>query len=293
MEARTRALIQVALAYLVALAAAAITMALVAGAGVSSTLVQLALADLVATLVVFGFSVRHDNSSVYDPYWSVIPIALVTVLAWLGRDSGADLARVLIVTALVWAWGVRLTHNWARGWAGFEHEDWRYRDFRQSTGRLYWPVSLLGIHLFPTVVVFLGCLPLFVITLEPGRPLGGLDGLAALVTAAAIVLEFVADNQLRDYVLHRKRPGETMTEGLWAWSRHPNYFGEICFWWGLWLFSVAAVGWRWSMISGAVAITLMFNLVSLPLIERRMAARRSDFADVRGRVSRLIPWWPR
>ncbi|HVH97634.1 MAG TPA: DUF1295 domain-containing protein [Enhygromyxa sp.] len=294
MSDRAAALQKIGIVYVVALLAAIVGAYLTAAAGYDSPIVQLAVADLVGTLVVFGFSVKYDNSSVYDAYWSVAPIVLVSYLAWLGASQSAAIVRVVLVVALVWLWGVRLTHNWARGWTGFEHEDWRYRDMRAQTNKLYWLVSLLGIHLFPTVIVFLGCLPLFVITLEPGRPLGWIDGVAALVTGAAVYLELLADNQLRDYTLHRKRPGETMTEGIWAWSRHPNYLGETCFWWGLWLFGVAAVGVdRWWMISGAVAVTVLFNFISIPLIERRMVARRADYADVQARVSRLLLWPPR
>jgi steroid 5-alpha reductase family enzyme len=286
-----RALVQVAFVYVIALLAAILT---VHGIGLESPIFAFAIADLLATAIVFGFSVRYDNSSVYDAYWSVIPPWLVSHLAWIGAAQTESPGRVALVVALVWLWGLRLTHNWARGWTGFDHEDWRYRDIRSKTGRGYWLVSWLGIHLFPTVLVFLGCLPLFPILLEPGRPLGWLDAVAAVVTGGAVLVEYVADNQLRDYTLHRKRPGETMTEGIWAWSRHPNYFGEICFWWGIWLFGAAAVGvGRWWMISGAVAVTLLFNIISIPMIEKRMLARRTDYHEVQARVSRLLPWFPR
>jgi len=295
MDGRGRALAKVCVAYAVALVAAIVSVAVVARVSEASVLVQIVVADLVATVVVFGFSVRYDNSSVYDAYWSVLPIWLVSYLGWLGWQAGvAPPARIVLVVAVVWFWGLRLTHNWARGWSGFDHEDWRYRVFRANTGALYWLVSLLGIHLFPTALVLLGCLPIFAVMLEPGRPLGWVDGLATLVTCGAVVVELVADNQLRDYVLHRRRPGETMTEGLWGYSRHPNYFGELCFWWGIWLFGVAAVGWgSWVMVSGAVGMTLLFNLISVPLIERRMLARREDYARVQARISRIVPWFPR
>jgi steroid 5-alpha reductase family enzyme len=294
MSDRATGFTQIVIAYVAGLAAAVLGAYLTARAGYDSALVQLAVGDLAATLVVFGFSVRFDNSSVYDAYWSVIPIWLVSYLAWIGWAQTQAPIRVVLVVALVWAWGVRLTHNWARGWTGFDHEDWRYRDIRAVTGRGYWLVSFLGIHLFPTILVFLGCVPIFAVTLEPGRPLGWLDAVATIVTAGAVIIELVADNSLRDYTLHRKRPGETMTEGIWAWSRHPNYFGETVFWWGLWLFGVAAVGFeRWSLIIGAAVITLLFNFISIPLIEKRMLARRSDYADVQARVSRLLPWFPR
>ncbi len=294
MNDRASALTKITIAYAVGLAAAVLGAWLTARAGYDSPLVQLAVADLAATVAVFGFSVAWDNSSVYDAYWSVIPIWLVSFLAWLGWAQSEAPLRIVLVVALVWFWGLRLTHNWARGWAGFDHEDWRYVDFRKMTGKLYWPVSFLGIHLFPTIMVFFACVPLFAVTLEPGRPLGWLDALATVVTAGAVIIELVADNQLRDYARHRKRPGETMTEGLWAWSRHPNYFGEACFWWGLALFGVAAVGLeRWWLLGGALAITLMFNVISIPLIEKRMLARRRDYAEVQARVSRLVPWFPR
>jgi steroid 5-alpha reductase family enzyme len=291
---RSAAMTRVVIAYAVALVVAIVAAWATARAGYESVVVQLAVADVAATLAVFGFSVRYDNSSFYDAYWSVIPVWLVSYLAWLGWADNQVPVRVILVAALVWYWGVRLTHNWARGWTGLDHEDWRYVDMRKTTGKGYWLVSLLGLHMFPTVLVFLGCLPLFEVMLAPGRPLGWLDALAAVVTFGAVTIELLADNQLRDYALHRKRPGETMTEGLWGWSRHPNYFGEMMFWWGLWLFGVAAVGLEpWSMISGAVAISVLFNLISVPMIERRMLARRPGYREIQARISRLMPWFPR
>ncbi len=111
------------------------------------------LADLTATIVVFAFSVAFRNSSFYDAYWSVAPPLLLGYW-WLSGDG--EFARVFVVAALVLTWAVRLTGNWARGWNGLDHEDWRYPKIRDATGRLYWPVSFLGIHLVPTVVVFIG-----------------------------------------------------------------------------------------------------------------------------------------
>lgn len=291
---RSRALLAVSIAYLVTFVLGGLAAYLLARSGEDSLIAQMAVADLVGTAVIFGFSLRYDNSSLYDAYWSVIPMGLAAYLVHAGWGSGANLARALIMAALVWYWGARLTHNWARGWPGMEHEDWRYVNFRNSCGRLYWLVSLLGIHLFPTIVVFLGCVPMFMVMTEPGAALGWLDLVAALVTFGAVSLELVADNQLRDYVRHRKRPGETMTEGVWGWSRHPNYFGEMGFWAGLYLFGVAAVGFEpWWMAAGVVVISSMFVFISIPLIEKRMLARRHDYADIQRRISMLVPLPPR
>jgi steroid 5-alpha reductase family enzyme len=195
------------------------------------------------------------------------------------------------VCALVTFWGVRLTYNWARGFAGLGHEDWRYVDIRRKTGGAYWPASLAGIHVFPTVQVYLGCLPLYP-ALTSARPLGLFDVLAAAVTLGAVLIETLADEQLRSF-RRAGKGGEIMAWGLWAYSRHPNYFGEIGFWWGLLLCGLAAdPGSLWSGI-GALSITAMFLLVSIPMLDRRSAARRPAYTDHMKRVSRLVPWRPR
>ena len=229
-----------------------------------------AYADVAATVAVFAFSVALKNSSVYDPYWSVAPLVLAPWLATLPAAEGAPLARRILVCALVAFWGVRLTYNWARGFSGLDHEDWRYVDIRSKTGRAYWPVSLAGIHLFPTVQVYLGSLPLWP-ALTSNRPLGPLDALAAAVTLGAVLVETVADEQLRRFRAER-REGEIMARGLWAYSRHPNYFGEVGFWWGSSSSgSPGNPGALWSGL-GAVSITAMFAFVSIPMLDKRSAA---------------------
>jgi len=185
---------------------------------------------------------------------------------------------------------VRLTANWARGWTGLHHEDWRYVEIRAKTGALYWPASLAGIHLLPTVIVFLGCLPLWPALASGPRPLGLLDALAGLVTLAGIALEFFADEELRRFRLSNP-PRETICEtGLWRLSRHPNYLGEMLFWWGLALFSLAAAGFVWWSWLGALAVTAMFRFSTLPMMERRMLARRPAYAERQKRVPLVVPW---
>src|SRR5262245_50463577 len=230
---RPRSFALVAVAYLAALAAAVATVRVL---GPDSPLANAFAADLVATLVVFAFSMALANSSMYDAYWSVAPPVIGLYWASLPGAQAVP-ARQLVVLALVFAWGVRLTWNWARGWPGLHHEDWRYRDLRENANAPYWLVSLTGIHYFPTLQVFLGCLPLYPALAFGARPLGALDALAALVTGGAIALETIADEQLRAFN-RTKQPGDICHVGVWAWLRHPNYLGEIGFWWGLWLFGV-------------------------------------------------------
>lgn len=247
-------------------------------------------ADVLATLVVFAFSRRYRNSSFYDPYWSVIPPLLAAWWMWR-HGAGAD-ARAWLVTILVWLWGIRLTANWAAHWGGLTHEDWRYPLVRARAGKAAFWADLFGIHLFPTMQVFLGSLAIYAVMSRADAPLGALDALAFLVTLGAIVIEAVADLQLRAF-LARREPG-FITHGLWAWSRHPNYFGELSFWWGLMLFGIAAAPEQWVwIVPGALAMTAMFVFASIPLMDRRSVERRPGYDAHMRRVSALLPLPPR
>lgn len=265
---RRRLFRALALAYLGGLAVALATGAVLAG---HHPLLITAAADAAATLAVFAFSLRHDNSSIYDPYWSVAPVPIVAW--WLAlAPPGAPAGRAWLAAALVAAWSLRLTLNCLARWHSLDREDFRYQEIRRRTGRAYWPASLLTIHLFPTAWVLLGLLPLYPALTRP-TGLGWLDGAAALVTAGAILLEGLADLQLRRFLAARRDPGEVLASGLWALSRHPNYLGEVLFWWGLWLFGLAADPAWWWTAAGPLAITALFAFVSVPWMDRRMEAR--------------------
>jgi steroid 5-alpha reductase family enzyme len=265
---RARGLLVCTEAYLVAGAAAFFAGRLMGGA---PPLLVILAADLAATAVVFFFSLSTNNSSVYDPYWSVVPP--VITLYWAMRPEDiANPERQIIVGGLVLAWAVRLTFNWVRRWEGLGWEDWRYTDFRAQWGRLYWPGSFFGIHLVPTLIVYLSCLPLW-----------------PAMAGGAIWLETVADRQLHRFLATPGRRG-TLATGVWAWSRHPNYLGEVLFWWGLWLFGVAAEPGFWWTIVGPVIMTALFVFISIPMMDKRMLSRRPDYAEHCRRVPAL---WPR
>jgi steroid 5-alpha reductase family enzyme len=271
------------LAYLVA-ACVGVTAAWILGGG--SLLRTAAVADLAATVVVFVFSVALDNSSMYDPYWSVAPVPILAF--WLASGGGVT-ARQIVVLALVAIWAVRLTMNWLRRWRGLADEDWRYANYRRL-GAAYWPVSFLGFHLFPTVIVFLGCAAIFPAFIISGsRAVGILDLAAVAVTLTAILIEAEADRQLWRFLATRKSPGKILDTGLWALSRHPNYFGEVLFWWGAWLFGLAAnPAWWWTII-GPVAVTGLFLGISVPMMDKRMLQRHPGYAELIATRSAFLP----
>jgi steroid 5-alpha reductase family enzyme len=256
-------------------------------------LIVAAVADVAATLVVFAFSTAFHNSSFYDPYWSVAPVVIAVYWAAIPAAGGVDIVRQLLVVLLVIWWAARLTYNWLRRWEGLGHEDWRYVDFRRHYGNRYWLIDLSGIHLFPTIMVFLGCLPLYPALASGTSPLGVLDIVAGVVTTAAITIETIADQQLWRFLNGPRTPGAILSTGLWAYSRHPNYFGEILFWWGLFLFGLAAAPSCWWTIIGPVVMIAMFVLASVPMIDRRSVERRPGYAEHMAKVSAIVPWFPK
>ena len=287
---RERGLLWITVAYLVAL-----VVALVTGIafGDRHPIAVAFAADLVATLAIFAFSFAFGNSSFYDAYWSVAP-PLVALWFALAPGSEGIAARQLLVIALILLWALRLTYNWARGWSGLDHEDWRYVDLRGKAGRVgYWFVSLFGLHGMPTAIVFLGLLPLWPALASGTRPLGWLDAVAAAVTLAGVAFEFFADNTLRRFRLSKPPPDAILESGLWAWSRNPNYLGEMLFWFGLALFSLASAGFVWWAWLGAPAMVVMFLGTSIPMKEARMLARRPAYAERQLRVPLLIPRPPK
>jgi steroid 5-alpha reductase family enzyme len=272
--------------------AAAAALLLVDRIGSARPVFSAAAADLLATLVVFAGSMLLNNSSVYDPYWSVAPAFIAVYWFFLGRLVVNPL-RAVALFAVLDVWAARLTFNWARRWRGLRHEDWRYRDFRSRGLPVYWIVSFLGFHFFPTVLVFLGCLSTYPALVSPALPFRALDAAAVLVCGMAIWIEARADAELRAFNGSSRKPDEILVTGLWSLSRHPNYFGEVLFWWGLYLFGLASNPAYWWTFVGPLSITLLFLLVSVPMMDRHMAAGHPGYAERQRARSALVPWFRR
>ena len=251
------------------------------------------IADLVAMLVIFAFSRFYKNSSFYDAFWSVIPPAIA--LYWVFYHSAQDInmTRAYIVTGLIIWWAIRLTLNWASHWHGLTEEDWRYQPIRDQAGKHELFADFGATHFFPTLIVFAALLPVYAVTNLSSAPLGILDWIALIVTAGAILIETIADLQLHKFNA-TKKSGDYINTGLWKYSRHPNYFGELGFWVGLTLFGLAAwpKGWWW-IVPGALAMALMFMLASIPMMDERSLASRTGYADHIKKTSALIPWFPK
>jgi len=248
--------------------------------------------DVFATIMIFGLSVIFNNSSFYDPYWSVTPIPIVIFWVWIvGEDTGNHIRQALIF-ALIFIWGVRLTINWIKRWKGMQDEDWRYANFRKKFKGFYWIISFFGIHLFPTLVVFLGLVAIYPALVMSERPLGVIDLIAFIITLAAIVIETLSDKQLHDYLKKDDRKAFLDT-GLWKYSRHPNYFGEVLFWIGIFLFSLGLETFYWWTLAGPIAMILLFAFISIPMIDKRMLERKKGYDEYIKKTSGLLLKKPR
>lgn len=247
----------------------------------AGTWLKLLLADIAATVVTFAFSVGLKNASVYDPYWSVAPIVIVCVFLCAAEISAAKILIVIAVTV----WGIRLTANWAYTFHGLAHQDWRYTMLKEKTGRAYPLINFFGIHLVPTLVVY-GCILPTVWTLE-GMPETNAGTVIFFLTAlGAAALQGVADCQM--HAFRKRGAGGFIRTGLWKYSRHPNYLGEILMWWSVAFFAVCSLGFAWRYLVGAIANTCLFLFVSIPMADNRQS-RKPGFEEYRKQTRMLLP----
>jgi steroid 5-alpha reductase family enzyme len=248
--------------------------------------------DVLATLTVFSFSLLFNNSSLYDPYWSVAPPVIMFFWVFHEQTLEALTLMQILILALVGFWSIRLTLNWIIRWKGIKDEDWRYVSYRFKYQERYWVVSLVGIHLFPTLVVFLGCLSVYPALVMHEGTMGIMEWVAAGVTFLGVLIETVADLQIIRY-RKDKNKCDFQKSGLWKYSRHPNYFGEVLFWVGLFLFSNGMNQVFWWVLPGPVIMILMFYFISIPMIDKRMLRRKTGYRDYLKRTSSLIPLPPK
>lgn len=252
----------------------------------SQPIIALLIADVVATIVVWAFGLLYENVSVYDPYWSVFPP--IAFLLWAFYTGVWSLPVILLLVA-TWYWGWRLTRNWAITFKGIGHEDWRYTKYRSLHPALFYLINFFGLNMVPTLVVFAAMLPglkiyeLNALNITPS--LVGRVGVGFVICLSSATIQLIADKQSHDF--RAAHPGEVCNVGLWKHGRHPNYFGEIQFWWGIWIMYAALNGLDW-FILGPIAMTALFLGISIPLMEQRQLANKPGYAAYRKQTRILI-----
>jgi len=249
-------------------------------------LLSLFVADVVATIIVWAFGLLYENVSVYDPYWSVFPP--VAFLLWAFYTGVWSLPVILLLIAS-WYWGWRLTRNWMITFKGIAHEDWRYTKYRSLHPALFHLINFFGLNMVPTLVVFAAMLPGLKLYEEVCYQMSAISLVllifGCVVCLSSATIQLIADKQSHDF--RAAHPGEVCNVGLWKHGRHPNYFGEILFWWGIWIMYVPFGGIDW-FILGPIAMTALFLGISIPLMEHRQLANKPGYAEYRKQTRLLI-----
>ena len=241
----------------------------------------LLIADVAATVATFLFSLLFQNASVYDPYWSVQPPVILMAFAF-GKEL-TSLGILLLIAVSFWA--IRLTANWAYTFANLNHQDWRYTMLHEKTGVLYPIINFVGIHMVPTLVVY-GCILPAVYAVRQGLEANIESVLFLCLSLSAAVMQGIADVEMHKFRKHRS--STFIRQGLWKYSRHPNYLGEILMWWGVALSVICTAPDAYYLAAGAISNTVLFFAVSIPMADKRQS-RKEGFAEYKKQTRMLLP----
>lgn len=255
----------------------------------TTVLVTTALGTLTAQLLLWLASLRLRDVSIVDIYWGLgfAQIAIVTAAL-----AGGWPWRRLLVTMLVVLWGLRLAFYlfWRNAGHG---EDYRYQAMRRHHGARFPLVSLATVFGLQGALMWIVSLPVQIgqLAATPAH-LTALDVAGAALWALGLACEAVGDWQLAAFKADPANAGRVMDRGLWRYTRHPNYFGDACVWWGLWLVASAGGAW-WTIVSPALMTILLLKVSGVAMLERTIGRRRPEYADYVARTSAFVPWFPR
>jgi len=254
---------------------------------------EIANTFLIAAIIIFCYMtglfiialIRKDNS-IADIAWGFGFVIVAWSTLWI---VGNFYPRQLLACSLILIWGSRLSiriflRNRGRG------EDPRYRKWREEWGSLFIPRSYLQVFLLQGVILLVNISPVLIINTTSDGNLNILDACGLLVWITGFIFESVGDYQLDHFLANPKNRGTIMDRGLWRYTRHPNYFGEITMWWGILIIALSAP-YGWIGFVGPLTITLMIVFVSgIPMTERLME-KTPGFEEYKRRTSVLIPWF--
>lgn len=236
-----------------------------------------------AAALTWIVSAIKRNVTIVDTLWSLLfVIAAATYVAGVATPS----QRAWLVLALVSLWGVRLAVHLA--WRNRGHEeDRRYQAIRQRNEPNFALKSLWLIFGFQAVLAWIISLPLVGAIASPA-PLGPLDGLGVGLWAVGLYFEAVGDWQLARFKADPANAGRVMDRGLWRYTRHPNYFGDFCVWWGLYLVALSAGAW-WSIVGPLIMSFLLLRFSGVRLLESDIGQRRPAYAEYVRRTNAFFP----
>ena len=233
------------------------------------------------------YSLRRGDVSIVDSMWSWLiwsPAALAPL------QANAIGARGLLVVALAGLWAARLSVHITLRHHG-QPEDHRYQAIRRRNQPHFEFKSLYLVFGLQAVLAWIVALPLMAAVLQPAA-LHWLDAAGITLFAFGFAFEAIADAQLQRFRNDPSQRGRVLDSGLWRFSRHPNYFGECCLWWGLWLLAAATGAW-WTILSPLLMTVLLLRVSGVTLLESDIAQRRPAYAEYISRTNAFVPWQPR
>jgi steroid 5-alpha reductase family enzyme len=241
------------------------------------------LAILALMTLLWLASLRLRDASIIDAFWGPGFLLAAGVYARLTEPNW-------LLLALVAVWALRLgvhiaRRNWGRG------EDFRYRQWRQEAGASWWWRSFFKVFLLQGALMWIISVPLLAAQ-GSGHSFGPLDALAACLWLLGFAFEALGDWQLARFRADPANKGRVLSSGLWAWTRHPNYFGDALQWWAFWLLAAAAGGW-WSVFSPLLMTFLLRYVSGVDLMDKALAERKPGYAAYMRRTSAFLPWPPR
>ena len=260
---------------------------MIAGPGAVIGYAAAAVAALMVTL--WAVSVRIKDVSIVDPAWGPAFVLVALTSAVSGDGDGA---RRWLIAAMTAVWGARLGVHLANRKRHEPEEDRRYAAMRDQRGDAFTRWSLYGIFGTQGLLVLVVSLPITV-SAQSGSELGAsaIPGIAVYVLGLAF--EAIGDAQLSRFKADGANTGKVMDRGLWRYTRHPNYFGDFCVWWGLWLVALPADGLWWTAIGPIVMSTLLIRVSGKGLLEKTIGARRPGYAEYVATTSGFLPRPPK
>jgi len=244
-------------------------------------------ASLTVAALTWAASVARRDVSIVDSVWSLLVLAPAGV-AWALWPQPGPRAAITLALALLWALRLAAYITWRhRG----QPEDHRYRAIRaRNEPHFAWKSAYLVFGL-QAVLAWVVSMPL-VAALASDAPWRWLDALGVALFALGFGIEAVADAQLARFKADPAHRGRVMASGLWRYSRHPNYFGEFCLWWGLWLLAAGAGAW-WTVVSPLLMSVLLLKVSGVALLEKDIGERRPSYRVYSARTNAFFPWKPR
>lgn len=243
-----------------------------------------------AMFCLWLLSLILEDASIADVFWG-LGFVLIAWITFFQTDG--YLLRKVLITALVSIWGLRLAIYIGLRKIG-KGEDRRYKAWRDQHGKKFWWVSLFTVFGLQGILLWVISLTVQVGQMSPvPARLSWLDLLGLLFWIVGFFFEAVGDYQLARFKAKPENRGKVMDQGLWGYTRHPNYFGESLMWWGIFLIASATPGSLWAIISPLTITFLLLKVSGVTLLEKTIVEKRPDYRAYKQNTSAFLPWFPK